>query len=163
MKTSGEQRARSRKYYREHRDERLIKNAARKELNKERYEVAAKRWREANKAHLREYMAEWRAANRQKLRDWHANYRATHPKSWRDRVLRKKYGFGVREYNDMVIGQAGRCLICFRVPPEDLVVDHDHQTGKVRGLLCQRCNRMLGHVDDNPRTLRHAMNYLEAA
>jgi hypothetical protein len=128
-----------------------------------RNKAKAKEWREANQDRLREYMAGWRERNRQKLRDWQIAYHKAHPMRHRDRTLRAKYGITVEDFRDMLVGQAGRCLICHRVPPTDLVVDHDHGTGRVRGLLCQRCNRMLGHVDERPEILRSAIRYLGEA
>ena len=133
------------------------------EERKRRNDAKAKEWREANRDRLREYMAGWRAANRQKLRDWQATYRAANPKNWRARVLQQKYGLTLDDFRDLLVGQAGRCLVCLRVPPTDLVVDHDHATGRVRGLLCQRCNRMLGQVDERPDILRSAIRYLGGA
>lgn len=133
------------------------------ELREELNKAKAKEWREANKDRLREYMADWREKNREHMRESAARWRAANPKRWRPRVLMQKYGITVEDFRDMLVGQAGRCLVCLRVPPDDLVVDHDHATGKVRGLLCQKCNRMLGHVDDDPRILLSAIRYLGGA
>ena len=132
------------------------------EERKRRNDAKAKEWREANRERLLAYMADWRAKHRQRLRNWQFEYNRAHPGRHRERTLRQKYGIGVADYREMLIGQAGRCLVCLRVPPDDLVVDHSHMTGRVRGLLCQRCNRMLGHVDERPSVLRSAIRYLEA-
>jgi dCMP deaminase len=58
--------------------------------------------------------------------------------------------------------QGGTCAICHNPPPEGerLAVDHDHKTGKVRGLLCQGCNRAIGIFQDSTLSLRSAMAYL---
>ena len=128
-----------------------------------RNKAKAKEWREANKDRLRSYMVGWRERNRDHMKARHAEWRAANPRSWWPRILRQKYGLTPDDYRDMVVGQAGRCLICARVPSEDLVIDHNHATGKVRGLLCQKCNRMLGHAADRPAIFRAAIRYLEVA
>ena len=82
-----------------------------------------------------------------------------------DRLRHKTYGLTGEEYRAMSEAQGGVCLFCLRPPKpprNNLDVDHDHVTGKVRGLLCSGCNRMLGRVSDNPEILRRALAYLES-
>jgi hypothetical protein len=71
------------------------------------------------------------------------------------------YGITVEEYYTMVEAQDGRCLTCDR--ETTLVVDHDHASGVVRGLLCNNCNLALGHANDDPARLRRMAKYLERA
>lgn len=73
----------------------------------------------------------------------------------------KKYNLTIVGYNALLLAQDGCCAIC-RKPPEKhrLSVDHDHETGRVRGLLCGNCNAMLGHAHDNVQTLELAIKYL---
>lgn len=63
--------------------------------------------------------------------------------------------------------QQGRCAICGaeldRTKSKDIHVDHNHETGKVRGLLCSACNRGLGFFKENPETLLDAFHYLDLA
>jgi len=62
----------------------------------------------------------------------------------------------------MLKTQANKCAICRDyMPPKDTHVDHDHGSGKVRELLCGRCNRTLGLVADSPRLLRLMADYIE--
>lgn len=70
--------------------------------------------------------------------------------STRDKYYRKKYGITLEQYNNMLSYQKGNCAICEEVPKENkngvvvrLSVDHNHKTGKVRGLLCYKCNKLL--------------------
>lgn len=77
----------------------------------------------------------------------------------------RMYGVSEVEYQALVQEQGGRCAIC-RNPPEGrgkggvLVVDHDHETGAVRGLLCGLCNMGLGKFADSPERLLGAVAYL---
>ena len=63
------------------------------------------------------------------------------------------------QYEQMVRGQASMCMIC-QSQISSLCVDHDHITGKIRGLLCSHCNMGLGNFSDNPIFLRSAIKYL---
>jgi hypothetical protein len=82
--------------------------------------------------------------------------------------LHKKYGITLDFYNYMFSKQDGKCAIC---RSEDIgrknglhfLVDHDHKTKQVRGLLCHRCNLMLGSANDQTETLHRAIIYLENA
>jgi hypothetical protein len=73
------------------------------------------------------------------------------------------YSLTIEAYSAMVAKQHNRCPICLRVPAADerLAVDHDHQTGAIRGLLCGPCNRALGGFGDDLPRLRRATAYLE--
>lgn len=74
------------------------------------------------------------------------------------------YGITYREYLNMIAAQKGLCAICRKHrldQVKDLAVDHDHTTGKVRGLLCTNCNTGLGMFKDSIRLLAQAIVYLE--
>jgi hypothetical protein len=74
------------------------------------------------------------------------------------------YGITDQQYREMLVEQNGKCAIC-KKPPTDrrLAVDHCHTTGKVRGLLCMKCNTGLGHFEDNLKFLEEAQEYLRKA
>lgn len=75
--------------------------------------------------------------------------------------LRAKYGIDLPDFERMLAEQGGACATCRRVPDgRDLCVDHDHATGKVRGLLCDLCNRTLGQAGDDPDLLDRMAAYL---
>lgn len=86
--------------------------------------------------------------------------RATH-----ERYIRATYGIDLAEYERLMHVQEGRCAICRNRPvSERLAVDHDHATGRVRGLLCSRCNHsLLGAAHDSLAILKNAVRYLEAS
>ena len=81
----------------------------------------------------------------------------------RDYHLDKKYGLTQARYEEMLADQGGGCAICGRPPRPDIAlhVDHDHETGVVRGLTCFRCNNALGDFNDDVRLLDAASAYLD--
>ena len=76
--------------------------------------------------------------------------------------LKRKYGITVEQYEVMVKKQGGGCAICGRPPAQgsSLHVDHDHDSGRIRGCLCFRCNNALGDLGDSPDMLVEAAMYL---
>ena len=82
----------------------------------------------------------------------------------RERQLQHKFGLTNAEYDAKLAAQGGVCQICKCPPPENLSkkfpVDHDHRTGKIRDILCQSCNHMLGNAKDNPDILQNGIAYL---
>lgn len=86
----------------------------------------------------------------------------------KDQHLNLQYNTNLDEYMEMLIEQKGLCVICSQ--PEtvimngevkDLAVDHCHETGKIRGLLCNSCNDALGHLFEDPRRIKSLMKYVK--
>ncbi len=73
----------------------------------------------------------------------------------------KKYGLTDTELNSIQKPQGGRCVICGKPLNNKSHVDHSHSTGRVRGILCSKCNLGLGLFGDDSRVLRRALEYLE--
>lgn len=92
-----------------------------------------------------------------------------YPKQQRGYILKRKYGITIAEYDTMLAAQGGGCAICgtktntYRGEARHFAVDHDHDTGRVRGLLCQTCNRMIGLAGDSVERLKAAARYLGGA
>jgi len=108
-----------------------------------------------------------RAAHPEKFKRWgNAYYRRSKPRR-RAYNLGKLYGITMEQYEAMLVLQGGKCALCYRVPEgrgncSVLHVDHNHETGQVRRLLCFDCNNGLGRFRDDPDVLRRAVAYLEA-
>jgi hypothetical protein len=94
---------------------------------------------------------------------WIASNKEDSEKS-RDRHLQKTYGLTLDDFQARLVSQGGGCAICGATANphgKSLCVDHDHRTGRVRGLLCDSCNKALGLLKDDIPTLRKAIGYLE--
>lgn len=108
----------------------------------------SKAWKEANPD-------KWKAITRQSsVRRKDAN---------RDYTLRRKYGISMADFDALLLEQGGVCAICGGGPTaryQQLDVDHDHETGQVRGLLCGSCNRGMGLMGDSVNALISAATYL---
>lgn len=78
--------------------------------------------------------------------------------------LKRNFNLTLDEYNSMLDSQNGKCMICGGTEMNNknkvLCVDHDHKTGKIRGLLCGLCNSGLGKFRDNKQFLENAIKYL---
>lgn len=81
--------------------------------------------------------------------------------------FKKQYGITIEQYQEMLTAQGGGCAICGTKTPSNrtkyFAVDHCHTTGKVRGLLCTKCNRGLGLFNDRTDLLKLATTYLLGA
>lgn len=82
----------------------------------------------------------------------------------RERNLKKSFGIGIQEYNNLLAQQGFQCAICkveSCASGRNFAVDHDHKTGVIRGLLCKFCNTALGQFKDDQKILLNAIQYLE--
>lgn len=149
-----------------------------RKANKRAYQKA---WREKNKEKRQAYQSEYTAANKEKKRLYDIEYRAENKDkcraaqdAWRERNQEhlkvyhrdhglKKYGLTQEDWDAMFATQGFRCATCFRDKLSGKMkwhTDHCHATGVVRGILCGRCNKALGLLDDNTSTLSNAISYL---
>ncbi len=154
-----------------------------KRYTKKKDQIAeyAKQYYVDNKEKICERTNEYRKKNLDYYKDYHKEYNLVHGKALRVKnrdkmsfskkksMLKKKFGLSIEQYEDILLKQDGVCAICFRPElssnrisgrPDSLCVDHNHKTGKMRGLLCRRCNRSIGLFDDSPELLIQAFRYL---
>lgn len=119
-------------------------------VKKERV-LANKKYREKNREKIRTKNKEWYSKNR----EWCQDY-------CRNRRFVRAYGITFKNVNEMAEKQNNLCAICGQQMKgkKSRHVDHDHKTGKVRELLCSKCNLGLGHFNDDTSTLQSAIHYL---
>jgi len=127
-----------------------------RERNRKYYAEHPEKHRERN----RKYYAEHPEKHRERNRKWQAE----HPEKGREREYRRNYGITIEDYERRLVEQDGKCAICGEPPSvggKRLSVDHDHETGKIRALLCQRCNLVVGGLKESAAFARLVADYLE--
>jgi hypothetical protein len=141
-----------------------------KEYYKKHKDIIKKRasdYQKVNKKRALEYQKEYQKNNKEKIKEYRKKYR----RKCKDKInmaVRKyhlvyKYGITVDEYNKIFEKQKGCCAICGKHQNECkriLGVDHNHITGKVRGLLCTSCNQLLGFAQEDIKILKNSVDYL---
>lgn len=141
-----------------------------REKNKERLAVY-REWYIATHPEYREKArvraTQWAEKNRKRQRDnAKVRYDKANPTerttAQRKAILKMRYRITPEQYDAMFQAQHGVCAICGRPPKRlRLAVDHCHVTGTVRGLLCHPCNRLVGHLNDDPVKFRRGAEYLD--
>ncbi len=121
-------------------------------------------WRAANPERARAATKRWLAKPENKKRSlvlmfaWQKAHPEQYAKGRRHALLKRRYGIDGAEYDARHADQQGRCALCKKPQStkgrvKHLAVDHDHATGRVRGLLCTRCNHGLGWLESLPLDL----------
>lgn len=119
-----------------------------------------------------EYSRIWHLKNKERIRPLQKKWRDDNPEKTKEQYrrsdLKKKFGITVLEFDELFKKQNGVCKICLN--PEtstrggnkrNISVDHDHKTGKIRGLLCNNCNRAMGLFKDDIKILIRVIDYLK--
>ena len=138
---------------------------ARRSLWAKRADVKARKNQERNERYKTD--AEHREKLRSRSREYAREIRKTDPAKhqqkldyMRDWAYRRKYGITHVQIKAQKQVQYGRCSICAR-KPKSLHVDHDHETGQVREIICPTCNRVIGMCGEEPAVLRALAHYIE--
>ena len=109
-----------------------------------------------NRLRINERSKAWRLKNPDKVK----KYQSQGFLARKFAAIKRNYGVSRDQYIDMLEKQDGRCIIC-DTRSSKMCIDHCHNTGKVRGLLCDKCNRGLGFFKENVEVLRRAADFLE--
>jgi hypothetical protein len=137
-----------REYRETHKEELKIKRA----IFRLKHPAIVKEWKDRDyRKHKQAYIK--RATDRKKTVAGKLEHKACR--------LKSRYSLSLEDRNKMYKDQGGRCKICYvEIAGRNCHVDHDHITGKIRGLLCQRCNMGLGCFQDDNKRLLNAVDYL---
>jgi len=114
------------------------------------------------KQEMRAYGQRAYSKHKEKILQRHRAYRLANPGKVKkisfQNALRRFYDLSLEQWNKLLVAHAGRCAICDS--PAPLQVDHNHKTGKVRGLLCFKCNTAIGLLREDPGLFTAASLYL---
>lgn len=120
---------------------------------------------EEKKQKIRESQTLYKKNNSAKVRAWGKAWNLQNPEKIRANHLRRFYGITSAQYNELLKNQNYSCAICPATTPSTRTkyfhVDHNHETQKIRGLLCDKCNRGLGMFNDDLVLLQKAMEYMK--
>jgi hypothetical protein len=117
-----------------------------------------------NAEQMRRYRADPEVWNKHlaQAREWHRRTRESRKTVARNGHLRRTFGMTISQYDEMLASQNGRCAVCSVLPGDrPLVVDHNHESGKVRALLCDRCNTTVGFLETRPELVDSCARYIE--
>lgn len=163
MRTKEEIARRRKKYYQEHKKEISLREKKRRDSNREEFLIKRKQYRLKNKDKIAIKVKEYENKHKDKLMIYHKKYKELHHDKRRTAELNRAHGIILEEYDEMLLEQNGCCAICgihYTSLKKRLGVDHDHNSGIIRGLLCNKCNIGLGMFKDNIESLMNAIKYL---
>ena len=112
----------------------------------------------------RDGLSSWcKACQKARIRENYKNPPEVYKANSNARNRKRSCGISLEQYQSLYDSQNGLCAICGKPQSElkeALSADHDHVTGKIRGLLCHNCNQFLGYAKDSPIVLASAIKYL---
>jgi hypothetical protein len=120
------------------------------------------KWARENAVQNRKNAKKWNRANRKRYNSNKSRSAKNNPEATKNAQLRIKFNINLEQYNKIFYLQNHKCAICKDecLTGRQLAVDHDHKTGKVRGLLCMECNIGLGKFKDSTDRLMKAIKYI---
>jgi hypothetical protein len=138
---------------------------------------ADKRWYDRNQKRKCDMLKEWRKENPDKALEQKIKYRskkpwrritasklAANPDFHRENYYKQEYGITLAQFKEILAEQNGKCYICEKdvtTKKTEAHLDHCHNTGKIRAILCRACNTGIGMLGDNAILLRKAAEYLD--
>lgn len=120
----------------------------------------ARKWGDTHKERKLALAKEWVKNNKDKLASYDKKWATNNPDKVKERWLKQCYGITLAQYKQLAENQFNKCAICEKVS-DKLFVDHDHNDGRIRGLLCRECNTGIGFLQDSPYILGRAIEYLK--
>ena len=155
------------KYYDVHKEENKEREKQYRDSHKEERKEYGKKYRDSHKEKIAKQKKQQYINNKEQRQKYSKNYNDTHKESAQKRSRKRiiiRHGITPEQYSEIFNKQQGCCNICGKHQSEmkkALHIDHNHKTKKIRGLLCFKCNYLLGYADDNIVRLESAISYLK--
>ena len=127
--------------------------------------MTTKEYYRNHKEKLKTKNKEYYLNHKEKLKTKHKEYYNKHKEEFKKYHLKNRYSLSISKFNNLLLAQNMKCAIC-KEPldlqnPHNVNIDHDHKTGKIRGILCNKCNVAIGLLRDNPEYAYSAFIYLK--
>ena len=164
---SEERKKYEKKYYAINKKEILKRQKKYNNIHKEEHKEYEKQWRIKNKEKIAERKKQDYINNKEQHQEYSKKYYNTNKESFKKRSRKYtiiRHGITEEQYKLRFDEQEGKCVICGKHQNElksALHIDHNHETKKIRGLLCMKCNRGIGYFDDSIEKLTNAIKYLK--
>lgn len=134
------------------------------ESNKDKINKKCQIYNQNNKNNINQTRKKYYLKTKSKILKRQKLYYQNNKLKMREKAIKRHYKISLEDYNNLLNQQNNRCKICNReftgINPMVPNIDHDHKTGKVRGILCSKHNIALGGFEDNIEFLKNAINYL---
>lgn len=134
-------------------------------INSEKYKTSSKKYLQKHSEENRKKACKWAKDNPKKANIKTKRWADANKEKIQAKRRRQRYGLLQFEFDLMMKNQGNKCALCYEefglIYSQRPTVDHDHKTNKVRGILCDRCNRLLGGVNDDIKLLELAIEYLK--
>lgn len=156
----------SAKYYQEHPEKMLASQKKYRQKHHEETRARGLKYYQKNREEVLARHIKYYQKHSEEMLARSRKYRQEHPEKIRDRELKRSYSLTLDDYNTLLAAQNGVCAVCSKPPSgngdngKNLHVDHDHKTGKIRGLLCAKCNMAIGLFQESSVLLLSAAEYL---
>lgn len=142
-------------------EQKVALNKKWKKNNPDKIAAISKKHYEKNHLKIKAGQKKYRENNHDEIMVQQKEWARNNPEKIAAKRRKCKYGITDEQYKNLLSKQRGVCTLCEGVDNNALCVDHDHSTGKIRGLLCGNCNRALGMVKENKNTLQNMIKYLK--
>jgi DNA mismatch repair ATPase MutL len=155
----------NKEYYNLNKDKLKVAHQEYEETNRDKIKEHSKKYYDDNKDKIKKYVVEYYENNKEKIKEYSKKNYKDNKDKFRERNLKKSYGIDSNQFEQMLTTQNNKCIICDKAFGKEKInkphIDHDHETNKVRSLLCTKCNLGIGLFDEDISRIEKVITYLK--